>query len=118
MDSPYYSESDREIMDTIRLHLYACYANVEDGREFSREELEETFATDAGLRAWVTDVAGIDPDTLAAKTNLGRAMISVCMDAWVAKVTGLSDEDTHSLIMAGLKTVLPKAMARGKSTTA
>jgi hypothetical protein len=108
MTSPPYSESDREIMDTIRLHLYACYANVEDERVFTREELEKLFATDAGLRAWVTSVAGINPDTLVAETNLGRAMISVCMDAWVAKVTGLSDENTFSLIMAGLKNVLPE----------
>jgi hypothetical protein len=72
------------------------------------EELEEIFATDTGLRAWVTDVAGIDPDTLSAETNLGRAMISVCMNAWVGKVRGFSDEDTHSLIMAGLKKILPQ----------
>ena len=108
MAAPSYSESDLEIMDTIRLHLYACYANVEDERVFTREELEEIFATDAGLRAWVTDVAGINPDTLSAETNLGRAMLSVCMHAWVGKVRGLSDEDTHSLIMAGLRKILPK----------
>ena len=30
----------------------------------------------------------------------------VCMDAWVAKVTGLSEEDNFSLIMAGLKNTL------------
>lgn len=106
MTSSRYSESDLEIMDTIRLHLLACYTNAEDGREYTREELEETFATDAGLRAWVADIAGINPDTLAAETNLGRAMISVCMNAWVGKVRGLSDDDTHNLIMAGLKKVL------------
>jgi hypothetical protein len=108
MTSPSYSESDLEIMDTIRLHLYACYANVDDERVFTREELEELFATDYGLRAWVTDVAGINPDTLSAETNLGRAMINVCLDAWVAKVSGLSDENTFNLIMAGLKRRLPK----------
>jgi hypothetical protein len=106
MTSSSYSESDREIMDVIRLHLYACYANVEDERVFTREELEEIFATDAGLRAWVTDVAGINPDTLVPHTRIGRAFISACMNAWVGKVRGLSDEDTHSLIMAGLKKVL------------
>jgi hypothetical protein len=108
MASPPYSESDRDIMDVIRLHLYACYASVDDERVFTREELEEIFATDTGLRAWVTDVAGIDPDTLTPETNLGRAMINVCMNAWVGKVRGLSGEDTHSLIMAGLRKVLPK----------
>jgi hypothetical protein len=46
MAAPSYSESDLEIMDTIRLHLYACYANVENDRVFAREELEEIFATD------------------------------------------------------------------------
>jgi hypothetical protein len=106
MTAPSYSESDLEIMDTIRLHLFACYTNAEDERAFTREELEELFATDTGLRAWATDVAGIDPDTLTPHTNLGRAMMSVCMNAWVGKVRGLSDEETHSLIMRGLKTVL------------
>jgi hypothetical protein len=106
MTSPPYSETDLEIMDVIRLHLYACYANVEDERAFTREELEELFATDTGLRAWVTDVAGINPDTLAPQTKIGRAMTNVCINSWVGKVRGLSDEDTHSLIMRGLKKVL------------
>ena len=106
MTSSPYSDSDREIMDTIRLHLFACYSNAEDGHEYTREELEEAFATNAGLRAWITDVAGINPDTLSAETNLGRAMINVCMNAWVGKIKGLSDEDTFSLVMAGLKQLL------------
>jgi hypothetical protein len=28
-----YTEGDQEIMDTIRMYLYACYVNVEDGRD-------------------------------------------------------------------------------------
>ena len=94
MTPPPYSDSDRDIMDTIRLHLFACYTNVEDGREYTREGLEEAFAVDTGLRAWLTDVAGINPDTLSAETDLGRAMINVCVNAWVGKIRGLSDDDT------------------------
>ena len=48
-------------------------------------------------------MAGINPDTLSPETDLGRAMINVCMNAWVGEVRGLSDEDTHALIMSGLK---------------
>jgi len=65
------ADGDQEIMDTIRLYLYAGYANVEDGCEFSPEELERAFTSDAGLRAWVSDTIGIDPDTLAASTSIG-----------------------------------------------
>jgi hypothetical protein len=101
-----YSDADREIIDTIRLHLFTCYTNAEDGRAFTREELEETFASDADLRTWVAAVAGINLDTLADETNLGRAMMSVCMDAWVAKVTEWSDEDTFRCILAGLQKIL------------
>ena len=39
MTFPPSAESDREIMDTIRLHLYACYANVKDGRGFTQGHL-------------------------------------------------------------------------------
>jgi hypothetical protein len=106
MAAPQYSESDLEIMDTIRLHLYACFANVDDERVFTREELEELFATDYGPRAWVTDVAGIDPDTLAGETQIGCAMISVCMNAWLGKVSGWSEDETFGHIMHGLKKVL------------
>jgi hypothetical protein len=106
MTSPSDSDTDREIDDTIRMYLVTCYTNAEDGREYTREELEESFATDAGLRAWVTDVIGIDPDTLVPHTPIGRAFINVCMNAWVGKIRGLSDEDTHSLIIAGLKKTL------------
>jgi hypothetical protein len=50
--SPYSDAGgDREILDTIRLHLFACYANVAHGREFTWEEIERRFATDEGLRA-------------------------------------------------------------------
>jgi hypothetical protein len=38
--------------------------------------------------------------------DLGRAMINVCMNAWVGKIRGLSDEVTFSLIMAGLKKIV------------
>jgi hypothetical protein len=34
-------------MDTIRLHLYGCYTNAVDGLEFTREELEHAFETNA-----------------------------------------------------------------------
>ena len=101
------SDADREIDDTIRLHLVACYANVEHGREFTREEIEESCASDTGLRTWVTDVAGINPDTLVPHTRTGRAFINVCAHSWVARIRGLSDEDTFSLIMAGLTKLLP-----------
>jgi hypothetical protein len=103
MTSPSDSDTDREIDDTIRMYLVTCYTNAEDGREYTREELEASLATDAGLRAWASDVIGINPDTLVPHTPIGHAFINVCMNAWVGKVRGLSDEDTHSLIMAGLK---------------
>jgi hypothetical protein len=106
MTSPLYSDSDREILDTIRLHLFACYTNADDGREYTSEELEEVFARDTGLRAWVTDVAGINPDTLVAETHTGQAMINVCVNAWVARIGGLSSDDTFNLIMAGLRQLL------------
>jgi hypothetical protein len=80
---------------------------VEHGVEFTREALEELFATDDGLRAWVTDQAGINPDTLVAETPTGRALINVCANAWVARGRGLSDDDTFKLILAGLKNILP-----------
>jgi hypothetical protein len=109
MITPLYSDTDgdREILDTIRLHLYACYANVASGVECTREELEHLFETDEGLRAWVTDQAGINPDTLTALTPTGRAIINVCANAWVAKVRGLSGDNTFKLIMAGLKKLVP-----------
>jgi hypothetical protein len=100
------SDSDREIDDTIRLYLVACYTNAEDGREYTREELEESFASDTGLRTWVTDVIGIAPNMLVPHTHTGRAFINVCMNAWVGKIRGLSEEDTLSVIMAGLKKIL------------
>jgi hypothetical protein len=100
------SDTDNEILDTIRLHLFACYANIEDDREFTREELEAAFATDVGLRAWVTDEAGINPDTLEAIHSPGREIINVCVNAWVAKVRGLSEDDTLKLIQAGLNKIL------------
>jgi hypothetical protein len=111
MTTPPYSDSDgdREIMELIRLNLFACYANEPPGVEFTREELEDVFATDEGLRAWVTEKAGINPDTLAAETQTGRAIINVCANAWVARDSGLSDDDTFALIMAGLKTIMPDA---------
>jgi hypothetical protein len=43
MTSPPYSDSDREILDTIRLHLFACDTNADDGREYTSEELEEVW---------------------------------------------------------------------------
>lgn len=107
MTSLPYSDTDREIDDTIRMYLVACYTNAEDGREYTREELEASFATDAGLRSWVTDVIGIDPDTLVPHTHNGRAFINVCANGWVASIRGLSEEDTSKLIMAGLKKTLP-----------
>jgi hypothetical protein len=94
MNSHSDSDTDREIDDTIRMYLVTCYTNAEDGREFTREELEERFATDTGLRTWASDVIGIDPDTLVPHTPIGRAFINVCMNAWVGKIKGLSDEDT------------------------
>jgi hypothetical protein len=106
MKSSLNSDTDNEIQDTIRLHLFACYANREDGREFTREELEAAFATDAGLRAWVTDKAGINPDTLVAIHSPGREIINVCVNAWVAKGRGLSEDDTFKLIQAGLNKIL------------
>jgi hypothetical protein len=107
MTSPPSSDTDREIDDTIRMYLVACYTSAEDRREYTREELEETFASDTGLRVWVTDVIGIDPDTLVPHTPIGRAFIDVCMNAWVARIRGLSEEGTFNLIMAGLKKTLP-----------
>jgi hypothetical protein len=106
MTSPSHSDTDREIDDTIRMYLVSCYTNAEDGQEYTREALEASLATDAGLRTWATEVIGIDPDTLAPHTDTGRAFINVCMNAWVGKVRGLSDEATHSLIVAGLKKTL------------
>lgn len=106
MTSPSDSDTDREIADTIRMYLVACYTNAEDGREYIREELEAALASDAGLRTWVTDVIGIDPDTLVPHTDTGRAFINVCTNDWVAKIRGLSEEDTSSLIMAGLKKIV------------
>jgi hypothetical protein len=106
MSSPSDSDTDREIDDTIRMYLVARYTNAEVGREYTREELEETLASDTGLRTWATDVIGIDPDTLVPHTPIGRAFISVCMNAWVGRIRGLSEEDTFSLIMAGLKKIL------------
>ena len=100
------ADGDRGIQDLIRLNLYACYTNVEPGVEFTQEELEELFATDEGLRAWVTDQAGINPDTLVAQTQTGRAIINVCANAWVARGRGLSDDETFKLMMAGLNTLL------------
>jgi hypothetical protein len=100
------SDGDQDIEDTVRLHLYACYTNAEDGLEFTREELEEIFATDAGLRAWVTDRAGINPDTLIAQTRTGTAIINACANAWVAKMQGLSDQETVRLQLAGLSKLL------------
>jgi hypothetical protein len=82
------ADGDREIMDTIRMYLYACYVNVEDERAFAPEELEQVFASDAGLRAWISNTAGIDPDTLVASTPIGRAFVSACMNSWVARVRG------------------------------
>ncbi len=58
MTSPPLSDADREIDDTIRMYLVACYTNAEDGREYTREELETSFASDTGLHTWVTDVTG------------------------------------------------------------
>jgi hypothetical protein len=89
------------------MYLVVCYTNAEDGREYTREELEVSLATDTGLRTWASDVVGIEPDTLVPHTRIGRAFISVCTNAWVGKVRGLSDEDAHSLIMAGLRKSLP-----------
>jgi hypothetical protein len=43
MVSPSDSDPDREIDDTIRIYLVACYTNAEDGQEYTREELEEAF---------------------------------------------------------------------------
>jgi hypothetical protein len=106
MASPPSSDSDREIDDTIRMYLVACYSNAEHGREYTRDELEETLANDTGLRTWVTDVIGIDPDTLVPRTRIGHAFISACMNAWVGRIRGLSEEGTFSLIMAGLKKIL------------
>ena len=103
MTSPPSSDSDREIDDTIRLHLFACYTNAEGEREYTREELEEAFAADMGLRAWATDVAGINPDTFVPHTDTGCAFMNVCANSWVASIRGLSEEDTSNLIMAGLK---------------
>jgi hypothetical protein len=105
--SPPSSDADREIDDTIRMYLVACYTKAEDRREYTHEELEESFASDAGLRIWVTDVIGIDPDTLVPQTRTGRAFINVCANSWVARIRGLSEEDTGNLIMAGLKKILP-----------
>jgi hypothetical protein len=42
----------------------------------------------------------------ATHTRTGRAFINVCANAWVARIRGLSEEDTFNLIMAGLKKVL------------
>jgi hypothetical protein len=70
------TEGDREIEDTIRLHLFACYSNAEDRLEYTREEIEDAFATDIGLRAWGTDRVGINPDTRIAQTRMGHAMPS------------------------------------------
>ena len=100
------ADGDREIMDTVRMYLYVCYANIEAGREFTREELEQVFATDAGLRAWATEIIGIDPDTLIPSTRVGRAFMSACANAWVGRVRGLSDDDTVRLMLAGLKKIL------------
>jgi hypothetical protein len=109
MTKPPYTDSDgdREILDLIRLHLYSCYANVAHGVECTREELERLFETDEGLRAWVTDQAGINPDTLVATTPTGQAIVNVCANAWVAKARGLSDDETFTLMMAGLQKILP-----------
>jgi hypothetical protein len=100
------SDTDREIDDTVRMYLVSCYTNAADGREYTREELQASLATDEGLRTWASDVVGIDPDTLVPHTPIGRAFINVCMNAWVGQIRGLSDEDTHHLIMAGLKKTL------------
>jgi hypothetical protein len=108
MTSPRPSESDREIADTVRMYLVSCYTNGEAGREYIREELEASLATDAGLRAWATDVIGINPDTLVPHTDIGRAFINVCANSWVARIRGLSEEDTSRLLMAGLKKILPQ----------
>ena len=99
-------DTDREIDDTIRMYLVVCYTQAEDGREYTREEVEETLATDTGLRVWVTDVIGVDPDTLVPHTDTGRAFINVCANAWVARIRGLSEEGTFNLIMTGLKKIL------------
>jgi hypothetical protein len=100
------SDTDREIDGTIRMYLVSCYSNAEHGREYTREELEETLANNTGLRTWVTDVIGINPDTLVPHTRIGHAFISACMNAWVGRIRGLSEEGTFSLIMAGLKKIL------------
>jgi hypothetical protein len=100
------SDTDNKIQDTIRLHIFACYANRERGRELTREELETAFATDEGLRTWVADEAGINPDTLEAIHSPGREIINVCVNAWVAKVRGLSEDDTLKLIQGGLNKIL------------
>ena len=76
------------------------------GREYTREELETAFATHVGLRAWVTDKAGINPDTLAAIQAPGREILTVCVNAWVAESRGLSGDDTFKLMQAGLHTIL------------
>jgi hypothetical protein len=106
MTSPSDSDTDREIDDTVRMYLMSCYTNGEAGREYTREELEASLATDAGLRAWATDVLGINPDTLLPHTDTGRAFINVCANSWVASTRGLSEEDTSKLLMAGLKKIL------------
>lgn len=108
MTSPSDSDTDREIDDTIRMYLVSCYTNAANGREYVREELEAALASDAGLRAWVTDVVGINPDSLVPHTDNGRAFITVCTNDWVAKIRGLSEEDTSRLLMAGLKKILPQ----------
>ena len=93
MTSLPYSDSDREIEDTIRMYLVVCYTNAEDRREYTREELEESFASDTALRAWVTDRAGINPDTLAAETPVGRAFINVVCTPMYALIAGLPESE-------------------------
>jgi len=105
MTSPSDSDTDREIDDTVRMYLFGCYNNSEVGREYTREELEEAFANDMGLRSWVSDVVGINPDSLVPHTRIGHAFISACMNAWVGRIRGLSEEGTYNLIMTGLKKI-------------
>ena len=56
------------------MYLVACYTNAEDEREYTREELEESFATDTDLQEGSCDTT---PLSLSRFVTQGGGLLSL-----------------------------------------